>query len=69
VSDTGGSRTSLSTVFGFAAAMDLLGGVVLAVIGVSQDLPELTVVGVLLLLAGAAVATYVLVQKNRPQAL
>jgi hypothetical protein len=49
--------------------MDLLTGLVLSVIGVSQDKQELAIVGVLLLLAGAAVMTYVLWQKNKPEAL
>jgi threonine/homoserine/homoserine lactone efflux protein len=69
VSDTGGSRASLTTVFGIAAAMDLLTGLVLSVIGVSQDIQELAIVGVLLLLSGGAVMAYVQWQKNKPEAL
>ena len=69
MSDTGRPRASLTNIFGIAAAMDLLTGLVLSVIGVSQDMQELAIVGVLLLLSGAAVTTYVLWQKNKPEAL
>ncbi len=69
MSDTGGSRVSLTTVFGMAAAMDLLLGLVLSLIGVSQDLQELAIVGVILLLSGGAVLAYVVWQKNKPEAL
>ena len=69
MSDTGRPRASLTNVFAIAAAMDLLAGLVLSVIGVSQDMQELAVVGILLLLSGAAVTTYVLWQKNKPEAL
>ena len=44
-------------------------GVVLSVIGVSQDMQELAIVGVLLLLSGGGVMAYVVWQKNKPEAL
>jgi len=69
VSDTGGPRASLTRVFGIAAAMDLLTGLVLSVIGVSQDRQELAIIGVLLLLSGGAVMAYVVWQRNKPEAL
>jgi len=56
-------------VLGIAAAMDLLTGIVLSVVGLSQDKQELAVVGVLLLLSGGAVMAYVMWQKNKPEAL
>ena len=69
MSDISGPRASLTTVLGIAAAMDLLTGLVLSVIGVSKDMQELAIVGVLLLLSGGAVMAYVVWQKNKPQAL
>ena len=69
MSDTNSPRASLTTVIGIAAAMDLLTGLVLSVIGVSQDMQELAIVGVLLLLSGGAVMAYVVWQKNKPEAL
>jgi hypothetical protein len=69
VSDIGSSRMSLSTVLGFAALMDLLTGLVLSVIGVTQDMQELAIVGVILLLSGGAVMAYVVWQQNKPQSL
>jgi threonine/homoserine/homoserine lactone efflux protein len=69
VSDTGAPRASLTTIFGIAATLDLLTGLVLSVIGVSQDLQELAIIGVLLLLSGGAVMAYVVWQKNKPEAL
>jgi threonine/homoserine/homoserine lactone efflux protein len=70
VSDTAGRpRASLTTIFGIAAAIDLVVGVVLSVIGVSQDMQELAIIGVLLLLSGGGVMAYVLWQKNKPETL
>ena len=62
-------RASLATIFGIAAAIDLLAGLVLSVIGVSQDMQELAIIGVLLLLAGGGVMAYVVWQRNKPEAL
>ena len=70
MSDTGGrTRASLTSIFGIVAAMDLLTGLVLSVIGVSQDMQALAIVGVLLLLSGGGVLAYVMWQKNKPAAL
>ena len=70
MSDTGSrSRASVTSILGIAAAMDLIAGLVLSVIGVSQDMQALAIIGVLLLLSGGAVMAYVLWQKNKPEAL
>jgi threonine/homoserine/homoserine lactone efflux protein len=69
VSESGAPRASLTTIFGIAAGMDLLTGLVLSVLGVSQDIQELAIIGVLLLLSGGAVMAYVMWQKNKPEAL
>ncbi len=69
MSDIGSSRASLSTIIGIAAVMDLLTGLVLSVIGVTQDMQELAIVGVILLLSGGAVMAYVVWQTNKPQSL
>ena len=69
MSEIGSPRASLTTILGIAAVIDLLTGVVLSVIGVTQDMQELAIVGVLLLLSGGAVMAYVVWQKNKPAAL
>ena len=70
MSDTAGRpRASLTTILGIAAAIDLLAGLVLSVIGVSQDMQELAIIGVLLLLSGGGVMAYVVWQTNKPEAL
>lgn len=48
---------------------DVLIGLVLALVGRSQDNPVLTVVGVALALGGAAVATLFTIAGNRPTEL
>ena len=63
------SRASVTTILGIAAAIDLLAGLVLSVIGVSQDMQALAIIGVLLLLSGGAVMAYVVWQRNKPETL
>ena len=46
--------------------IDLLTGLVLSVIGVSQDIQVLAIVGVLLLLSGGGMLAYVVWQRNKP---
>lgn len=60
---------SLTKILGLMAAIDLLTGVVLSIIGVSQDIQALAIVGVLLLLSGGAMLAYVMWQRNKPIAL
>jgi threonine/homoserine/homoserine lactone efflux protein len=64
-----GPRGSLTTVLGSAALVDLLTGVVLAVIGVRSDVAALAVAGVVLLLSGAGVLSWVAWRRNRPEVL
>ena len=60
---------SLTKILGLMAVIDLLTGVVLSIIGVSQEIQALTIVGVLLLLSGGAMLAYVMWQRNKPIAL
>ena len=62
-------RASLTRVLGLMAVIDLLTGVVLSIIGVSQDMQALAIVGVLLLLSGGGLLAYVVWQRNKPEAL
>jgi hypothetical protein len=69
VSDSAAPRSQLFKVLGLAAVIDLLAGIVLSVIGVSQDLQALAIVGVVLLLSGGGMLAYVSWQRNKPTAL
>jgi len=60
---------SLTKILGLMAVIDLLTGVVLSIIGVSQDMQTLAIVGVLLLLSGGGLLAYVVWQRNKPIAL
>ena len=62
-------RASLTKILGLMAVIDLLTGVVLSIIGVSQDMQVLAIVGVLLLLSGGGMLAYVVWQRNKPTAL
>ena len=69
VSDSAAPRSQLFKVLGLAAAADLLAGLVLSVIGVSQDIQAMAIVGLVLLLSGGGMLAYVTWQRNRPTAL
>jgi len=69
VSDSAAPRTQLYKMLGLAAVVDLLTGVVLSAIGVTQDIRAMTIIGVLLLLSGGGMLAYVSWQRNRPTAL
>jgi len=69
VSDSVAPRSQLFKVLGLAALIDLLAGIVLSVIGVSQDIQAMAIVGVLLLLSGGGMLAWVAWQRNRPTAL
>lgn len=59
----------LLRVFGLAAIVDLVVGVVVAVIGVAQEERPLQLVGLALLFAGAGMLAFVIVQRNKPTTL
>jgi len=69
VSDRAVPRSQLYKVLGIAAGMDLLAGIVLAVIGVTQDSQGLAIGGVVLLLSGGGMLAYVVWQRSKPTAL
>ncbi len=70
MSDTASSpRPSMTKILGIAALMDLLTGVVLAVIGVTSDLQAFSIVGVVMLLCGGGLLAYVMWMRNKPEAL
>ena len=69
VSDTAAPRSQLYKLLGLGAVIDLLTGIVLSVIGVSQDRQALAIVGVVLLLFGGGMLGFVSWQRNKPTAL
>ena len=69
VSDSAAPSSQLYKVLGIAAVIDLLTGVVLSVIGVSQDRQALAIVGVVLLLFGGGMLAFATWQRNKPTAL
>jgi arginine exporter protein ArgO len=66
---SGTTSSSTTRVLGIAALSDLLFGTVLSVIGVSQDLQVFSIVGVVLMLSGGAMLTWVAWARNRPETL
>lgn len=63
------AKAQLNKVFMIAAASDLVLGIVLAAVGLSQDEPVLTIVGVALALVGTAVTSWLIVRGSRPTQL
>lgn len=63
------SKAQLNKVFMIAAASDLVLGIVLAAVGLNQDEPALTIVGVALALVGTAVTSWLIVRGSRPTQL
>lgn len=59
----------LSKVFMFAAASDILTGLVLAAIGFNMDEEVLTIIGVAMAIIGTAVTCWLIVRSSRPQQL
>jgi hypothetical protein len=59
----------LNRVFMFAAATDLLTGLVLVAIGLSVDEIVLVVIGLVLALSGTAVTSWLIIRSNRPTEL
>jgi len=69
VSDSAAPRTQLFKILGLAAVVDLLTGIVLSVIGLSQDIQAMAIAGVILLLSGGGMLAFVSWQRNKPTAL
>ncbi len=69
VSETVTPRVSMTKILGLMAVLDLVTGVVLSIIGVSQDMQSLAIVGVILLLSGGGMLAYVSWLRNKPTAL
>ena len=63
------AKQRANKVFMLAAASDLLLGIVLAAVGLNQDEPVLTIVGVALAVSGTAVTSWLIVRANRPTQL
>lgn len=68
MSETASTR-QLNKVFLFAAATDVLTGLVLAALGLSMEEEVLTIIGVALALAGTAVTSWLIVRASRPEQL
>jgi hypothetical protein len=69
VSETVTPRASLTRILGLTAVVDLVTGIVLSIIGVWQDSQPFELIGVLLLLSGGGMLTFVTWQRNKPTAL
>jgi len=63
------AKAQLNKVFMIAAASDLVLGLVLAAVGLTQDEPVLTILGVAMALAGTAVTSWLIVRGSRPTQL
>jgi hypothetical protein len=69
MSDLTSGGKQLNKVFLFAAASDILTGLVLAAIGWEMDEEVLTTVGVALAIIGTAVTCWLIVRSSRPEQL
>jgi hypothetical protein len=56
-------------ILGLTALVDLLAGLVLAVIGLVQDQQTLAIVGVVLLLSGGGLLAWVTMMRNKPEVM
>ena len=68
MSETASTR-QLNKVFLFAAATDILTGLVLVALGLNMEEEVLTIIGVALALAGTAVTSWLIVRSSRPEQL
>ena len=59
----------LLRMFGFAAVIDLLVGVAVALVGVVEEEMALQIVGAALVISGCGVLAFVIVQRNKPTTL
>ena len=63
------SSKQLSKVFLFAAATDILAGLVLVALGLGMDEQVLLVAGLALALSGTGVLSYLIIRTSRPEQL
>jgi hypothetical protein len=56
-------------ILGLVACMDILLGIVLAFVGVSQDMLVFSMVGLVLLLSGGGMLAWVVWMRNKPEPL
>ena len=64
-----GVSPQLLRMLGFAAVIDLLVGIVLAILGMRDEVVALQLVGLALLLSGTGMLAFVIVQRNKPTTL
>ena len=55
--------------FGFAAVIDLVVGIAVAIIGVMEESLALQLVGLALLISGSGMLAFVVIQRNKPTTL
>ena len=55
--------------FGFAAIVDLVMGLAVAIVGVVEESLALQLVGLALLLSGCGMLAFVIIQRNKPTTL
>ena len=59
----------LLRTFGFAAVVDLVVGIAVAIFGVVEEELALQLVGLALLLSGCGMLAFVIIQRNKPTTL
>lgn len=64
---TPSTGTQLTKVFLFAAATDVVTGLVLVALGLSMEQEVLMIIGVVLALAGTGVLSWLIVRTSRPE--
>jgi hypothetical protein len=60
---------STTRVLGLVAMSDLLVGLVLSIVGLSQDRQVFSIAGVVLLISGGGMLTWVALRRNQPERL
>jgi len=60
---------STAKILGLVALSDLLIGIVLAAVGLASDNQVLAIVGLVLLLSGGGMMSFVVMTRNKPEAL
>ncbi len=63
------SRVQNYLVLGLMASGDLVAGIVISLVGVAKDIQVATIIGSVLLLAGAGMLAYLIWSKSRPDAI
>jgi hypothetical protein len=63
------AATSPTKILGLTAVVDLLTGIVLGAVGVATDTQVLAIIGVVLLISGGGMLSFVTWRRNQPEML